>query len=117
MSKGYEQERAVMEAEMNAAHHAYFEHHKFSIDQTSSRKIFDAGFIRGYEIKNQGITDAQILAAARALANRCAEVCGVDFDDNWNLHGSDFMAEARVAFTAAGLLRMFSQQPKEEANA
>jgi len=46
-------------------------------------------------------TQKQILAAARVLANRSADACNVDRDDNWKQYWSDFVADADAALTAA----------------
>ena len=45
-------------------------------------------------------TEAQVVAAARALCERNAEVCNVDARDNWNIYGNEFIEDARVALAA-----------------
>lgn len=42
----------------------------------------------------------QITAAARALANHNADVCGVNREDNWNIYGDSFVESARIALEA-----------------
>jgi hypothetical protein len=46
-------------------------------------------------------TEAQISAAGSALADRSADSCGVNREDNWMIYGSEFIEDARVAFAAA----------------
>jgi hypothetical protein len=47
-------------------------------------------------------SEAMISAAARALANRSADVCNVDREDNWKVYSNVFIEDARAALTAAG---------------
>jgi hypothetical protein len=47
------------------------------------------------------VTEAQISAAGRALADRNADSCGVNRDDNWMIYGGEFIEDARAAFAAA----------------
>lgn len=46
---------------------------------------------------------SMVIAAARALSRRNAEVCGVDPDDTWKLYGEDFKQDAEEALRAAGV--------------
>jgi len=46
-------------------------------------------------------TNAQIVAAARALNKRHARLCGVNEDDSWNIQSDDFKEDAFDALTAA----------------
>jgi hypothetical protein len=46
-------------------------------------------------------TEAQIVAAARALNKRHARLCGVDEADSWNIQSDDFKEDAFDALTAA----------------
>lgn len=43
-----------------------------------------------------------VVAAARALCKCSAEVCNVDAEDSWKIHGGDFLADAKAALDAAG---------------
>lgn len=43
-----------------------------------------------------------VVAAARELCKRASEVCNVDFEDNWKIYGSDFIADAKAALDACG---------------
>ncbi len=47
------------------------------------------------------VTDAQILAAARALNKLAAEACQVDEADQWALYGNSFISDAAVILRAA----------------
>lgn len=47
-------------------------------------------------------SEAMISAAARALANRSADVCNVDREHNWKMYSDVFIEDARAALTAAG---------------
>jgi len=60
----------------------------------------------------QTATEAQILAAARALADRSADSCNVNRDDNWMIYSSEFIEDARIAFTAAAKAAPAPQQRK-----
>lgn len=42
-----------------------------------------------------------ISAAARVLADRSADACGVNREDNWKIYSEDFMADAKAALEAA----------------
>ena len=46
------------------------------------------------------LTDSQASTIARLIANRNAELCNVDPDDNWKIYGQDFIDEVRF-FEAA----------------
>jgi hypothetical protein len=54
--------------------------------------------------------DTQVTAAARVLANRSADQCGVNRDDNWKVYGQDFIDDARAALEAARA----APQPQEQ---
>lgn len=43
----------------------------------------------------------EVIAAARALCKRNAEVCNVDADDSWAIYGEEFIADAIAALQAA----------------
>lgn len=47
------------------------------------------------------LTDAQITAAARALANENADTCNVNREDNWMIYGDSFRESAKIALEAA----------------
>ena len=47
------------------------------------------------------ITDAQILAAARALNRQCCDECGTDEEDSWKLYGNSYIVDAGLALRAA----------------
>lgn len=46
-------------------------------------------------------TDEGIYKAARALADRVADECGIDREDNWKTYGDSFLADARTMLNAA----------------
>jgi hypothetical protein len=48
-----------------------------------------------------GLTEKQIAAAARTLADFNADSCGVNRDDNWKLYGDEFIVEAKLMLAAA----------------
>ena len=47
------------------------------------------------------VSAAKVSAAARVLADRSAEACNVDKDDNWKVYSEDFIEDARAALEAA----------------
>ncbi|WP_175958440.1 hypothetical protein [Burkholderia sp. BCC0405] len=47
------------------------------------------------------VTEAEISAAARVLSDSNADLCYVDRDDNWKIHGDEFRLEAKAALEAA----------------
>jgi hypothetical protein len=47
------------------------------------------------------VTDAMRYRAARALADRSADECNVDREDNWKAYGDQFVADAHAALSAA----------------
>lgn len=49
------------------------------------------------------LTQAQIVAAARALNKRHALLCNVNEADSWAIQGGDFLDDARAALDAAGI--------------
>lgn len=49
-------------------------------------------------------TDAQILAAARALNKQCCAECGTDEEDSWKLYGNSYIVDAGLALRAAQAL-------------
>jgi hypothetical protein len=51
--------------------------------------------------QRQPLTDEMVVAAGRMLSDRQAAACNVDCGDMWNLHGNDFIDDARVALEAA----------------
>ncbi len=46
-------------------------------------------------------SEAEVSAAGRALADRSAQLCNVDAEDNWKIYGGDYIEDARVALIAA----------------
>ncbi|HDR9199627.1 TPA: hypothetical protein QDB48_000912 [Burkholderia vietnamiensis] len=52
-----------------------------------------------------GVTEAEISAAARVLSDSNADLCYVDRDDNWKIHGDEFRIEAKTALEAAAAAR------------
>lgn len=46
-------------------------------------------------------TDEGIYKAARALADRVADECGIDREDNWKTYGDGFLTDARTMLNAA----------------
>ena len=42
-----------------------------------------------------------VVAAARALCKLNSDICGVDNEDNWKLHGELFLTDADIALDAA----------------
>jgi hypothetical protein len=47
------------------------------------------------------VTDDMRYRAARSLADRSADVCNVDREDNWKVYGDQFLADADAALRAA----------------
>jgi hypothetical protein len=45
-------------------------------------------------------TEDQIVTVARALADRSADACNVNREDNWKIYGNDFIEDARAAIAA-----------------
>ena len=43
----------------------------------------------------------QIMAGAKALNKRTAEICGIDEGDQWKVYGEELIEDARVVLTAA----------------
>ena len=58
----------------------------------------------------QAPTEAQIVAAARALSDDNADVCNVNREDNWMIYGDSFRETARVALRAALACRPDAQE-------
>jgi len=79
------------------------------------RSFFDAGFAwsdrRVAVARKVEFTEADIFAAARVLADRSAEACGVDKDDNWKIYSEDFIADARTALAAIRSLSTAADGP------
>ena len=48
-----------------------------------------------------GLSEAQIAAGGRWMADNSAEMCGVNRDDNWKVYGEAFIQEFRSALAAA----------------
>lgn len=44
--------------------------------------------------------DSELFAVARTLADRSADACNVDREDNWKQYGDDFRADAAAVFEA-----------------
>lgn len=44
---------------------------------------------------------AALVRVARVLADRSADACGVDREDNWKFYSDDFMADAQAAIAAS----------------
>lgn len=61
----------------------------------------------------QGPTDAQILAAARAMNKLTADACNVDEADHWKLYGNSQIIDASVILRAAHSIGI--KQPGSEA--
>lgn len=55
------------------------------------------------------VTDAMVIAAARALCRRHADACETNEQDTWNLYAEDFKEDARRALHAA--IRATEVQP------
>ena len=43
----------------------------------------------------------QIMAGAKALSKRTAEICGIDEGDQWKVYSEELTEDARVVLTAA----------------
>lgn len=48
------------------------------------------------------LSQAQIATVARVLADRSADIGGVDHEDNWRLYGEDFKKDAIACAAALG---------------
>jgi hypothetical protein len=46
-------------------------------------------------------TRQQIIAGAKALNKRSAEICGIDGSDQWKFYSEELIEDARVVLTAA----------------
>jgi len=46
-------------------------------------------------------TQEQIVAGARALGKRTAQICGTDEGDQWKVYSEELIEDARVVLTAA----------------
>lgn len=46
-------------------------------------------------------TKEQILAGAKALSKRTAEICEIDEGDQWKVYSEELIEDARVVLTAA----------------
>lgn len=55
------------------------------------------------EAKAQGVVMPDVNAAAKALCNRHAMICGVDADDQWKEYSQDFIADAETVLANARL--------------
>lgn len=55
------------------------------------------------EAKAQGVVMPDVNAAANALCNRHAMICGVDADDQWKEYSQDFIADAETVLANARL--------------
>ena len=64
------------------------------------------------EAKAQGVVIPDVNAAAKALCNRHAIICGVDADDQWKEYSQDFIADAETVLANARLNAAPVQQPK-----
>ncbi|MEX3628129.1 MAG: hypothetical protein VB138_00325 [Burkholderia sp.] len=51
------------------------------------------------------VTEVEISAAGRVLSDSNADLCYVDRDDNWKIHGDEFRLEAKAALEAAAAAR------------
>ena len=54
-------------------------------------------------LKAQGVVMPDVNAAAKALCNRHAMICGVDADDQWKEYSQDFIADAETVLANARL--------------
>ena len=52
------------------------------------------------------MTSPMVLKAARALSDRSAELCDVDWDEQWKLHSAHFIDNAQAALDAVGAEEM-----------
>ena len=46
--------------------------------------------------------------AGRTLANRSADACGIDREDNWKLYSDDYIADAIAALDAIGAYELLA---------
>lgn len=67
----------------------------------------DMGYGKG---EDGARVDAQVTAAARVLANRSADQCGVNREVNWKVYSQDFIDDARAVLEAARA----APQPQEK---
>lgn len=49
------------------------------------------------------LTQQQLAEAGRVLADRNADACGVDREDNWKIYGNDFIEDARAVLAAVAV--------------
>lgn len=64
------------------------------------------------EAKAQGVVMPDVNAAAKALCNRHAMICGVDVDDQWKQYSQDFIEDAETVLANARLNAAPVQHPK-----
>lgn len=51
-------------------------------------------------------TQEQIVAGAKALNKRTAEICGTDEGDQWKVYGEELIEDSRAVLTAAFNLKI-----------
>jgi hypothetical protein len=76
---------------------------KVVIDDTlpaGTMEMRGANTVRCVNIGEPGTDSAAISRAGRVLADRSADACGVDREDNWKVYGHDFIEDARAAIAA-----------------
>jgi hypothetical protein len=49
-----------------------------------------------------------VVAAARALCKRDAEICNIDYEAEWKEHGGEYVKDAQTALDAAGALELLA---------
>lgn len=81
---GYELDRATMEAQRNAAEDAYFDARP-QLDLHDRRKVFDAGYERGWEERNR-----EVMALQAKIDELMLEYCPDEMTEDqiaeWALH-------------------------------
>lgn len=48
------------------------------------------------------------VTAARVLNKRAAEACGIDADDQWMIHGDEFLDDAQAMLDASGAMNLLA---------
>ena len=96
---GYELDRAAMEAGRNAAEDAYFDARP-QIDCNDRRKVFDAGYERGWEERNRAVMALQCKLDALML-EYCPDEMTEEQKAEWARHQQPASEEEQRAIDEA----------------
>lgn len=96
---GYELDRATMEAGRNQAADAYFEARP-QIDCGDRRRVFEAGYERGWEERNREVLALQAKLDA-VMLEYCPDEMTEEQTAEWERHQRPLSAEEQQAIDAA----------------